>query len=367
MDEAILDGLEANSDNEGRRIMNSKMCGIVKETRGPGLVYRTDLPIPRINDDEVLIKVHVTAVCGSDVHIYDWDEWTARRMTPPTIVGHETAGDVVEVGRNVTSVKVGDRVSVETRVPCNDCFFCRNGMKEICKNVELFGVTINGAFAEYAKVRADAVFKLDDEITYEMACMFEPMGAGVHGVEAAQVDGKTVLISGCGPIGLTAITAAKVFGAVKVIACDLLDEKLKIAKEMGADVILNSGSCDLVEEVKRLTDGLGADAVVDITGAGPAIVNSLRSVRAGGRMVCVGLPSHEVSLDLTEDLIYRQVEMTGISGRRIWETWENFSKVMKDPRYKIERIMGHKFPMKDFEQAFQEIRSGVPGKMLLYP
>ena len=181
------------------------------------------------------------------------------------------------------------------------------------------------------------------------------------------MDGKTVLISGCGPIGLTAITAAKVFGAVKVIACDLLDEKLKIAKEMGADVILNSGSCDLVEEVKRLTDGLGADAAIDITGAGPAIANSLRSVRAGGRMVCVGLPSHEVSLDLTEDLIYRQVEMTGISGRRIWGTWENFSKVMKDPRYKIERIMGHKFPMKDFEQAFQEIRSGVPGKMLLYP
>lgn len=347
--------------------MKGTMCGIVKEQAGVGLTYRTDLEIPQINDDEVLIKIHVTAVCGTDVHIYDWDEWTQKRLIPPATVGHETAGDVVAVGKNVKDIKIGDRVSVETHVPCNDCFFCHNGMKEICRNVELFGVTINGAFAEYAKVSEKAVFKLDDDITYEMACMFEPMGAGVHGVEVANVSGKTVLVSGCGPIGLTAVTAAKVFGAAKVIACDLFDDKIEIAKEMGADEVFNSKNCDLVAEIKKLTDGLGVDVAIDVTGAGIAINTSLRSVRAGGRMVCVGLPNGEVSMNLTEDLIYRQVEMTGVSGRRIWETWDNFAKVMKDPLYDIERVMGHKFAMKDFEEAIQEMRDGIPGKMLLYP
>lgn len=347
--------------------MKGTMCGIVKEYPAAGLTYRTDLPIPQIDDDEILIKVKAVAVCGSDLHIYDWDAWSQLRMHPPVIVGHEAAGDVVEVGSNVTDIRVGDRVAVETHVPCNDCFFCENGMKEICRQVELFGVTIPGAFAEYAKIRSDCAFKLEEGITYEMACMFEPMGAGVHGVEAADVAGKTVLVSGCGPIGLTAITAALVFGAVRVIACDLIDEKLEIAKEMGAAYVFNSGKCDIVQEVKKLTDGLGADAAIDVTGAGAAISNSLRAVRAAGRMVCVGLPSREVTLNLTEDLIYRQVVMTGVSGRRIWETWENYARVMKDPRYHIERIMGNRFAMKDFEEAFMQIRSGVPGKMILYP
>ena len=347
--------------------MNKTMCGIVKETAGKGLVYKTDLPIPEINDDEILIKVKAAAVCGTDAHIYDWDKWSQLRVTPPVIIGHEVAGDVIAVGKNVADCKIGDRVSVESHIPCGECWFCKNNLAHICKNVQLFGVTQQGAFAEYAKVRSDCAFHLDDDITYEQACMFEPMGAGVHGVEAAEVEGKTVLISGCGPIGLTAITAAKVFGAKMVIACDLIDEKLEIAKEMGADIVLNSGKCDIVAEIKRITNGIGVDAAIDITGAPKAINSALKSVRAAGRMVGVGLPSSEVTLDLTEDLIYREVQFTGISGREIWRTWEDFAKVMKDPRYKMERIMGHKFKMEDFEKAFEEIRNGVPGKMILYP
>lgn len=347
--------------------MEGVMHGIVKDTAGIGMTWHTDLPIPQINDDEILVKVKVTAICGTDVHIYDWDAWSQKRIKPPVTLGHETAGDVVEVGKNVTDFKVGDRVSVESHLPCGECWFCKNNMPHICKNVKLFGCMENGAYAEYFKVRANAAFKLSDDVTYEMACMFEPMGAGVHGVEAADVAGKTVLISGCGPIGLTAITAAKVFGATKVYACDLIDEKLEIAKKMGADMVFNSGSCDLVEEMKKLTDGIGVDVAIDITGAGPALISALRSVRAGGRMVCVGLPTKPITMDLTEDLIYREVEMTGVSGRKIWETWEDFEKVINDPRYHMEYIMGHKFPMEDFEKAFQEIRDGVPGKMLLYP
>lgn len=347
--------------------MEKYMCAIVKDKPEKGFTYREDVPVPQIQDDEVLIKIHCTAVCGSDIHMYDWDPWYQKLMKPPVIVGHETAGDIIEVGKNVTNVKVGDRVSVETHVPCNHCYFCEHDMKEICQNVELFGVTLNGAFAEYAKVRADSVFKLDDAITYEQACLFEPMGAGVHGVEAAKVEGKIVLISGCGPIGLTAITATKVLGAKTVYACDILDEKLEIAEEMGADEVFNSSNVDLVEEMKKRTEGRGVDVAIDVSGAGQAINTSLQAVRAGGRFVGVGLPSHPVAINLTEDLFFREIEMTGVSGRLIWQTWEDFTKVMKDPRYNIERIMGHRFLMKDFEQAIAEIRNGVPGRMILYP
>lgn len=348
--------------------MNTTMRGLVKEAAGPGkFQYHTDLPIPQIGDDEVLIKVHCTAICGTDLHIMDWDKWSQSRVVTPIIPGHETAGDIVAVGKNVRDRKVGDRVSCETHIPCGTCWFCRNGLSHICKNVKLFGVTENGAFAEYTKIRSDCTFLLDDDISYEAACMFEPMGAGVHGVEDAQVQGKIVLVSGCGPIGLTAVSACKTFGARQVIACDLVDERLATASEMGADVVINSGSCDLVAEVRRLTGGVGVDAAIDITGAAPAINNSLRCVRAAGKLVCVGLPTKNVEMDLTNDLIYREVQMTGVSGRKIWDTWMDFAKVMKGPYYKLDKVMGNRFRLEEFDQALEQIHSGVPGKMIVYP
>ncbi len=348
--------------------MRATMRGLVKDKAAPGgLVYKTDLPIPQVGDDEVLIKVRCTAICGTDLHIIDWDTWAQKWVVPPVIPGHEMAGDIVAVGKNVTERKIGDRVSCETHIPCNACYFCEHDMPHICKNVNLFGVTIDGAFAEYTKIRWDCTFLLDDDLSYESACMFEPMGAGVHGVEAAQVEGKNVLVSGCGPIGITAVSASKTFGAKQVIACDLVDERLAMAKAMGADVILNSGHCDLTEEIMKLTDGIGVDAAIDVTGAGPAIRSGLKSVRAAGRMVCVGLPSKPVELDLANDLIYREVELTGISGRKIWETWDDFAKVMKGPYFKFEQVIGEKFALEDFQKALDRIHSGVPGKMLLYP
>ena len=198
--------------------------------------------------------------------------------------------------------------------------------------------------------------------------MFEPMGAGIHGVEAAEVNGKPVLVSGCGPIGLTAISASKTFGAVKVIACDLIDEKLEVAKKMGADAVLNSAKCDLPAEVRTLTGGVGVDAAIDITGAEPALNSALKCLRAAGRLVCVGLPTKPITFhDMTDDLVYREVQLTGVSGRKIWETWEDFANVMKGPYFKLDQVIGGRFPMKDFEAALAQSHSGVPGKMILYP
>lgn len=341
---------------------------MVKETTGPGdFVYHTDLPVPEIGDDEVLIKVNCTAICGTDMHMMEWDRWSELRVRPPFIPGHETSGVIVKTGKNVKDRKIGDRVSCETHIPCGECWMCKHGMPHICRNIKLFGATENGAFAEYAKIRSDCTYVLDDSITDEMACLFEPLGAGVHGAEAVHPEGKTVLVSGCGPIGLTAISACKTFGAAKVIACDLVDERLRQALDMGADYVINSGKCDLVTEVQKLTGGMGADSAVDITGSGNAIKASLKSLRAAGRLVCVGLPVKNVEFDLTNDLIYREIEMTGVSGRRIWETWDNFAKVMQGPYFKVEHIMGQRFPMERFDEAVALIRSGASGKMIIYP
>lgn len=344
------------------------MCGYLKETAAPGaFVYHEDLPIPELSDDEVLIRVRCAALCATDLHIIEWDGWSQKWAKPPVIPGHEMSGEIVAVGRSVQTRKVGDRVSCDSHIPCGTCWFCQNGLPHICKNLQLFGVNVPGAFAEYAKLPADCTFLLDDAISYEAACLFEPMGAGVHGVESAQVAGKTVLVSGCGPIGLTAVSACKTFGAKLVIACDLLENRLHDALDMGADVIFNSTQCDLPAEVLRLTDGIGVDVAIDITGAADAIRNGLKSVRAAGRMVCVGLPSQPVSLDLANDLIYREIELTGISGRKLWDTWTDFATVMKGPYFKLDKVLGERFALKDLPLAVERARAGVPGKMLLCP
>ena len=335
---------------------------------GAGAEYREDLPIPQISDDQVLIKVHATAICGTDLHLYHWNEYAQKRMTNlPMVFGHETAGEIVEIGKNVTGYRLGDRISVETHVPCNHCWQCRNGNPHICENQHVFGVTDPGAFAEYAPVHKDCIVRLKDDISYEMGAMLEAMGAGVHGVEVAQVRGKRVLVSGCGPIGLMTIGACKAHGASQVIACDLIEEKLEIAKAMGADITVNSREVDLPAFVRSQTDGVGADAVIDITGNPHAIRAGLKAVRKGGIFVSVGLPDGEVGINLTEDIIYREVIYTGVSGRLMFETWEDCMNILQSPGFSLEPVVGGIYPFRDFEKALDALKQGVPGKMILVP
>lgn len=348
--------------------MEGTMRGVCKMAPGAGAAYRTDLPIPRIGDGEVLMRVHASAICGTDLHIYGWNEWAAKRMRKlPIVFGHETAGEIVEIGRNVTGLRVGDRISVETHIPCNDCFQCRHGRRHICENMRIFGVTEPGAFAEYAPVPAECAVRLRDGISYEAGAMLEAMGAGVHGVEKAEVRDKTVLVSGCGPIGLMVVGACKTHGARRVIACDILPEKLKLAEAMGADVTVNSAQRDIIQAVRRETGGIGADAAVDITGDGRAIVAGLRALRKGGRMVSVGLPDGEIPINLTEDIIYREIQYTGVSGRQMFATWDDCMEILETPGFSLEPVMGGTYPLDGFEDALAAIRGGAPGKMLLLP
>ena len=348
--------------------MKGTMRGICKSKPGVGAEYREDLPIPQITEDEVLIKVHATAICGTDIHLYHWNDYAQKRMTDlPMVFGHETAGEIVEMGKNVTGYQLGDRISVETHVPCNRCWQCQNGNPHICENQRIFGVTDPGAFAEYAPVHKDCIVRLDEGITYEMGAMLEAMGAGVHGVEVAKVQGKRVLVSGCGPIGLMTIGACKAHGAKQIIAYDLIDQKLEIAKTMGADIVVNSKTVHLPDFVRSRTDGVGVDAVIDITGSKQAIVAGLKAVRKGGIFVSVGLPNGEVGLNLTEDIIYREVTYTGVSGRLMFETWEDCMRILQTPGFSLEPVIGGIYPLCAFEKALEDMKKGAPGKMILIP
>ena len=348
--------------------MEGTMRGICKMAPGEGAAYRTDLPIPQIGEGEGLMKVHASAICGTDLHIYGWNEWAAKRMRNfPIVFGHETAGEIVEIGKSVTGLRVGDRISVETHIPCNHCFQCGHDRRHICENMRIFGVTEPGAFAEYAPVPAECAVRLRDGIPYEVGAMLEAMGAGVHGVEKAEVRDKTVLVSGCGPIGLMVVGACKAHGARRVIACDVLPEKLKLAEAMGADAAVNSAQTDIIQAVQRETGGAGADAAIDITGDGGAIVAGLRALRKGGRMVSVGLPNGEIPVNLTEDIIYREIQYTGVSGRQMFATWDDCMEILETPGFSLEPVMGERYPLEGFEDALAAIRGGAPGKMLLIP
>ena len=208
---------------------------------------------------------------------------------------------------------------------------------------------------------------LDDEISYEVGCMLEPMGVGVHGVSVGQVRDKTVAIYGCGPIGLMAIGAAKYFGAKKIFAVDVFDDKLKIAKIMGADVVINSKADNAVSKIIESTDGIGVDVSIDYTGNGRAITDGLTVLRKGGTFVLVGLPGSNIELDLTGLIIYKEVTMIGVTGRLMYKTWEECSEILKSPTFDIRPVVGGIYPMRDFEKAFDALFNGAPGKMILIP
>lgn len=347
--------------------MKETMRGIIKPVAGPGLAFRDDLAIPTINEDEVLFEVKSAAICGTDVAINAWTEWAQKRVKPPMVVGHEVAGVVIACGDKVENLKVGDRVAVETHIPCYDCELCAMDMAHICAHQEVYGCTIPGGFAEYSKVRADVAVKIPEEIDFEMGSMMEPMGAGVHGLEKAEVKDKITIINGCGPIGLMAVGAAKSHGTKLVIATDIFDSKLDVAKEMGADIVINSKDVDMVEAVKEVTHGLGADVALDFSGFGPAIINTLKSLRVGGRLVLVGLPNGEIPINLSEDLIYREIEVMGIAGRKMYETWDDVINILKNENFSLEPVIGGRYALEDFEAAFQALAEGSPGKMLLIP
>jgi 2-desacetyl-2-hydroxyethyl bacteriochlorophyllide A dehydrogenase len=331
-----------------------------------------DLPIPKPKEDEILIKVEKVSICGSDIPLYKWDETGKKIAKLPFTPGHEMFGTVVEAGAKATDYKVGDRVCVDTHLPCEECWQCKNGVKGICANMGLFGhgvKTDQGGCSQYATAPINAVYKLKTDLPARLACLLEPFGVSHNACEDIQPAGSDMLITGCGPIGLFAIPIAKQMGATRVIAVDVVDYRLQKAKDVGADVVINAKTKEeLHDAIMKETNGVGVGRLIECSGA-PMIVNNCFSLlRKGGRCVLVGLPKEPLHVDnVLAAFIFRSITVMTIHGRKMFSTWEQSEELLAKKLVNIDPIVTHEFPMTKFEDAFSTLFSGNACKIVLDP
>ena len=343
----------------------STMRALRKMRAAPGFTLE-HVPVPSIGPSDVLIRVEVVGLCGTDQHIYGWDHWAERRVKPPLTIGHEFMGRVAAIGAAIKGVEIGDRVSAEGHIACGICTLCRTGQAHICEHVEIIGVDTDGAFADYIRMPESNVWKLDPSIPDSWAAVFDPLGNAVHTVMAADVSVKSVAITGVGSIGLMAIPVARAAGAAKVFAVDVNPQKLELAKRVGADATFSAAQPDLVEEIVRRTNGDGVDVLLEMSGSGQAIDSGLAMVRNGGVAALLGIPSDDVEINLAERIIFKGLTVLGINGRKMFETWYQTQSLVTSGRVDLTPIITHEMRFEDFEAAFALMKSGEAAKIVLH-
>ncbi len=342
------------------------MLAVVKPEAAPGAEIR-EVKIPAYGRTDVLVKVKVASICGTDLHIYEWDRWAQGRIHPPLIPGHEFCGEVVAFGDEVTSVKEGDFVSAEMHVACGKCLQCRTGEAHICQNVKIIGVDTNGAFAEYVVIPESNIWKLDPSIPEEYASILDPIGNAVHSVLAGEIAAKTVAITGCGSIGLFSIAVARAVGATTIFAIEVNEHRRKLATEMKADYVLDPSKEDVRAIVAEKTGGLGVDVILEMAGQPEAIRTAFDIVRRGGRISLLGLTSKPIPLNFSEDIIFKGITIQGINGRRMYQTWYQMTALLKGGRLDLHPVITDHIAMKDFSQAMARLKTGEASKILVYP
>ncbi|NLT83409.1 L-threonine 3-dehydrogenase [Coprothermobacter proteolyticus] len=317
---------------------------------------------PEVPEGWALVKVLKASICGTDVHIYQWNEWSQKRMKPPVTIGHEFVGKVLKVNKGTGRVQEGDIVSAESHVVCHVCRMCRRNMYHACENTRIIGVHMDGAFAEYIAIPEENLVKLPASVPLEAGSVLEPFGNAVHTVQSVDVRGKRVVVTGVGPIGVMAIPVAKALGAVEIIATDLSDYRLKLASDVGADVVINVKEQDPVQIVQDLG---GADVVLEMSGSEKALNQGLEMIVPGGEMAILGLPDNRVSLDLANNVVSKGITIRGITGRRLWETWDLGVSLVSSGKVDLKKVITHQFDFKDYEAAFSAMMSGNSGKVVL--
>lgn len=343
------------------------MKALVKMLPASGLELReVEKPVPA--RDEVLIKVKAAALCGTDLHIIDWNMWAQNSgIKLPLIAGHECCGEVVEVGKEVTGLKINDHVSVETHIPCGKCLQCKIGEQHICNDLKMFGINTNGCFAEYAVVPEVCAVKISKEISFEFGSVFEPLGTSFRAVQKCEVAGKNVAVIGCGSIGLFAVASALYMGASQIIALDISSPRLEIAKKIGATTIINSAEEDTVNKVKSSTNGYGVDAIIECSGNVGAIEQGFKFLRKGGKYALIGLPGKNISLDLGSEVIFKGASIFGIHGREMFSTWYALENALASGRLNISPVITHKMPLEDFENGIELAKKGIASKVVFIP
>lgn len=340
------------------------MRAITKPTTAPGLVL-SEVGEPKYGPADVLIRVHYAGLCGTDLHIADWDKWAQGRVKPPLVVGHEFAGEVTELGSEAESqFQRGQLVTAEGHIICGHCSQCRTGNGHICQNTQIIGVDRDGAFADYIAMPATNVMPLG-EISTRIGAVMDPLGNAFHSILSTEISGNSVLILGCGPIGCFAVGIARAAGASRVIATDVKETRLELAGRMGADVLLDAKSEDIPTRVFEETGGAGADIVCEMSGHPDAINNAFASARLGGRVQLLGLPSGPVPVDFSNDVIFKGLTIYGVIGRRMYDTWLQMQRFLSSGLLDPAPVITHEFALEDVDEALDAIRSGEAGKVIL--
>ena len=331
--------------------------------KGEEGIWMTDVPEPELGYNDIMVEIRKTAICGTDVHIYNWDEWSQKTIKVPMVVGHEYAGEIVAVGKEVRGYKVGDRVSGEGHITCGYCRNCRAGRTHLCRNTVGVGVNRTGCFAEYLVVPAFNAFKIPDNISDEVASIFDPLGNAVHTALSFDLVGEDVLITGAGPIGIMAVAICKHVGARHVVITDVNDYRLDLAKTMGATRAVNVSREKLRDVMEDLHMTEGFDVGLEMSGAPAAFNGMLEVMNHGGKIAMLGIPPTGMAIDWN-NVVFKGLFIKGIYGREMFETWYKMAALIQSG-LNVTPIITHSFGVDDFQKGFDAMRSGQSGKVVL--
>jgi len=335
---------------------------LVKAKAEPG-IWMQDVPVPEIGPNDVLIKVRKASICGTDIHIWNWDAWSQKTIKVPMVIGHEFMGEIAKLGTEVTGFQVGDRVSGEGHITCGHCRNCRAGKRHLCRNTVGLGVNRQGCFAEYVSLPAFNVFRVPKEISDEIASFFDPLGNAVHTALSFDLVGEDVLITGAGPIGVMAAAISKHVGARHVVVTDLNPYRLELARKMGATRAVDVRTQTLGDVMQSLGMTEGFDVGMEMSGNDRAFRDLLAVMNHGGRVAILGIPPNEVSIDWNQ-VIFKGLVLKGVYGREMFETWYKMVAMLQSG-LDVAPVVTHRFPAARFAEAFEAMRSGQSGKVIL--
>lgn len=338
------------------------MKALVKQTSGPGLAL-ADVARPEVGHNDVLIKIRKTAICGTDVHIWKWDEWSQKTIPVPMHVGHEYVGEIVDMGQEVRGFAIGDRVSGEGHITCGFCRNCRAGRRHLCRNTVGVGVNREGAFAEYLAIPAFNAFKIPADISDDLAAIFDPFGNAAHTALSFNLVGEDVLITGAGPIGIMASAVARHAGARHVVITDINDYRLELALKMGATRAVNVAKEKLPDVMRNLGMTEGFDVGLEMSGVASAFASMLENMNHGGKVALLGILPSNTAVDWNH-VIFKGLEIKGIYGREMFETWYKMVAMLQSG-LDLTPIITHRFPIDQYEAAFDVMISGNSGKVIL--
>lgn len=338
------------------------MKALAKLKAEPG-IWMTEVPKPELGHNDILIKIRKTAICGTDIHIYNWDQWSQNTIPVPMVVGHEYVGEVVALGQEVRGFSIGDRVSGEGHITCGHCRNCRAGRTHLCRNTQGVGVNRAGAFAEYLVLPAFNAFKLPDEVSDDLAAIFDPFGNAVHTALSFDLVGEDVLITGAGPIGIMAAAVARHVGARHVVITDVNEYRLELARNMGVTRAVNvsNESLDTVMSELGMTEGF--DVGLEMSGVPAAFSDMLDKMNHGGKIAMLGIPPSEMAIDWTQ-VIFKGLVLKGVYGREMFETWYKMASLIQSG-LDLSPMITHHFKVDDFQQGFDVMCSGHSGKVIL--